>query len=270
LRLAAQLGARAATRVQVLGVATPIPPNVSVIVSMRQPVSIDEQNRRAMLERVRRSVRSLVVSNRWVERVVVGMPVDVILETAARWKASMILLGIGRHTRLDRIFGAETAVAVMRSARVPVLAVAAQARSLPARAVAAVDFTPASLAAARLAAKLVATDGTLFVAHASAFRAVDAQPGGLADIYCAGARAKLDKVVRELRRRTNRRVESVMLEGEPGEALVKYARREHCDLIALGGHEQGLMDRILLGSVRTRVVRDAPCSVLIAPPDPRS
>jgi nucleotide-binding universal stress UspA family protein len=28
-----------------------------------------------------------------------------------------------------------------------------------------------------------------------------------------------------------------------------------------------LFDRILLGSVRTRVVRDAACSVLIAPPD---
>ena len=69
-----------------------------------------------------------------------------------------------------------------------------------------------------------------------------------------------------LKRRTRRRVEGVMLEGDPGATLVSYARREHCDLIALGGHHLGLMDRVLLGSVRTRVVRDAPCSCASRPP----
>jgi nucleotide-binding universal stress UspA family protein len=58
-----------------------------------------------------------------------------------------------------------------------------------------------------------------------------------------------------------------MLTGEPAGAIVAFARRERCDLIALGGHPMALFDRILLGSVRTRVVRDAACSVLIAPPD---
>jgi nucleotide-binding universal stress UspA family protein len=57
-----------------------------------------------------------------------------------------------------------------------------------------------------------------------------------------------------------------MLPGEPGAAVVAFARREHCDMIALGGHLLGLVDRILLGSVRMRVMRDAACSVLIAPP----
>ena len=61
-------------------------------------------------------------------------------------------------------------------------------------------------------------------------------------------------------------VETVLLQGEAGQALLKYARAADVDLIRLGGHEQGLMDRILLGSIRTRVVRAATCSVLIAPP----
>ena len=267
LRLAAALGARAAARVLVLGVTRPMPPNLSAFVAMRQADSVDEQNRRAMLERIRRSVRLMPGSDRWAQEVVVGVPVDVINDTAAKWKASLILLGIGRHNRLDRMFGTETAVAVMHSARVPVLAVAARARALPTRALVAMDFTPASMAAGRLAAKLLAPDGTLFVAHVCAFRGVKERAGGLADVYRAGVRAKSDEAVRELRRRTSRRVEAVMLEGEPGAALVAHARRARCDLIALGGHEQGLMDRVLLGSVRTRVVRDAPCSVLIAPPN---
>ena len=177
----------------------------------------------------------------------------------------MIVLGIGRHNRIDRIFGTETAVAVMRGSTIPVLAVSRRASGLPARAVVALDFTPASLAAASLAADLLADDGTLVVLHVCAFAGAKAKAGDLVDLYRAGARAKLDEAVRMLKRRTRRRVEGVMLEGDPGATLVSYARREHCDLIALGGHHLGLMDRVLLGSVRTRVVRDAPCSVLIAP-----
>ncbi len=131
---------------------------------------------------------------------------------------------------------------------------------------AAVDFTDASLSAATVAAQLLAKDGTLFVAHVCAFGEAKAKSGDLIDIYRAGAEAKLDKAVSLLRTRTKRRVEGVMLTGEPGSAIVAFARRERCDLIALGGHPMALLDRILLGSVRTRVVRDAACSVLIAPP----
>lgn len=57
-----------------------------------------------------------------------------------------------------------------------------------------------------------------------------------------------------------------MLEGNPAKAILAYARQHQCDLIALGGHAQGLMDRILLGSVRTEVLRGAKCSVLVVPP----
>jgi nucleotide-binding universal stress UspA family protein len=144
--------------------------------------------------------------------------------------------------------------------------VSAEARSLPSHACAAVDFTPASLAAATLAAALLSTDGTLSLVHACAFKGANAQPGGLIDLYRSGAQAKLDEAVADVRRHTRRRVEGVMIDGEPAATILGFAQRERCDLIALGGHEQGLVDRILLGSVRTRVLRSAKCSVLVAPP----
>lgn len=135
-----------------------------------------------------------------------------------------------------------------------------------AHACAAIDFSPASIASAVAAASLLATGGTLTLAHACAFRGVKARDGDLVDIYRAGAAAKLHAAAVEVRRHTRRHVETVMLEGEPSKAVLNYARRERCDLISLGGHEHGLIDRILLGSVRTNVVRGATCSVLIAPP----
>jgi nucleotide-binding universal stress UspA family protein len=259
LMVAAALSAMDGAPVVALGVAAPFPHNLSARVTLRPPTSIDEQ--------IRDSLSGVPGSESWVVRAFTGTPADLVHAAAATWKARMIVLGTGSHTRLDRIFGSETAVAVMRNARIPVLAVYARATGLPARAVAAVDFTDASLSAATVAAQLLAKDGTLVVAHVCAFGDAKAKPGDLIDIYRAGAQAKLDEAVSLLRTRTKRRVEAVMLTGEAGSAVVAFARRERCDLIALGGHPLGLVDRILLGSVRTRVVRNASCSVLIAPPD---
>jgi nucleotide-binding universal stress UspA family protein len=265
--VAAALAALYRAPVVALGVAAPFPHNLSARAALRPPASIDEKTRRDLHERIRQSLREVPQSESWIVRAFTGTPADFVHAAAKEWKARMIVLGTGRHSRLDRIFGSETAVAVMRNARVPVLAVHKRATGLPEGAVAAVDFTEASLAAATLAAQLLAPDGTLFVAHVCAFGEGKAKPGDLIDLYRAGAQAKLDEAVSRVRALTKRRVNAVMLSGEAGGAIVSFARREHCDLIALGGHPLALVDRILLGSVRTRVVRDAACSVLIAPPD---
>ncbi|HWH52050.1 MAG TPA: universal stress protein [Gemmatimonadaceae bacterium] len=269
LHVAAAIAERDKLPVVALGVAAPFPQNVSTLVSLGQPVTIDETARRELLDEVSRFVAHIPGSEHWVKRALLGTPEEEIVDAAARWKAQLIVLGLGRHGRLDRLFERETAIAVMRHARVPVLAVVPRARGLPNRALAAIDFTPASTAAATLAARLLAPGGTLVAAHVSAFSDAGMKPGGIADVYRTGARAKLEAVADELRRATTCAVESVLLDGNPGDALVRFARRTHCDLVALGGHEQGLVDRILLGSVRTRVVRAAPCSLLVAPPAAR-
>ena len=268
LRIAAALSERPGASVTVVAVVTPFPHTLSTVVRPDQPVAIDERGRRSMHERVERRVRALPGAERWTVQSVVGWPPDAINDVARRWDATLIILGIGRHGRLDRLFGSETAIAVIRHARIPVLAVAPNARELPRRALAAMDFTDASLSAAELALKLMARDGTLTLAHASSFTGRDHALGGLVDLYRTGAETKLDTAKRRLQRSTRSKIETRLLEGEAGKALLRYASDEACDLISLGGHEQGLMDRILLGSVRTRVVRAARCSVLIAPPRP--
>ena len=266
LRIAAEIAQRGDTLVLALGVASRFPRSAGAVAGVRQPLSPNEEQRRAVLEDLRRSVGELAGLAAWTTRAVVGMPAEAIIDVASQWNASMIVLGIGKHSRLDRLLSRETSVAVMRRARVPVLAVPARARRLPARAVAAIDFTAASHAAALYAAGLLAPDATLYAAHVCAFGDAPAKPGGLVDLYRAGAKTKLADVVDDLRRQTSCQVEPVMLDGDPGGALIKFGRQARVDLFALGGHELGLMDRLLLGSVRTHVVREARCSVLIAPP----
>lgn len=182
-------------------------------------------------------------------------------------RGALLIIGLERHGRANRLFGGAATSSAVRHPRVPVLAVPSNAKSLPRRAVAAIDFTPPSIASATLAASLLADDGILTIAHVASFTGAEARAGDLIDVYRAGERAKLQEAALEIRRRTGVSVETVVLTGTIADALLAYAAGSECDLIALGGHEQGFLDRLLLGSVRGKVLGAATCSVLIAPPE---
>jgi nucleotide-binding universal stress UspA family protein len=266
LHLAAALGRRRGTSVTAVAVATPFPHNLTSIARPDQPVALDQRTLRELQARVERHLGEAADAEHWQLQTVVGWPADTINDLAQRLGATLIVLGIGRHRRMDRLFGSETAIAVIRHARIPVLAVAPTAHDLPRNVLAAMDFTEASVAAAELALRIMDPAGTLTLVHASSFAGRNHALGGLADLYRTGAETKLHATRRRLQRRSRARIDTALVDGEPGQALVRCARDRKSDLIALGGHEQGLLDRILLGSVRTRVVRAATCSVLIAPP----
>ena len=117
----------------------------------------------------------------------------------------------------------------------------------------------------RMAATLLAPNGVLTLVHASMLIKSDPEPGSLPDVYTAGARDKLEELCTNIHRETQRQIRSVVVSGDIVHALLSFVERERCDLLALGGHEQGLLDRFLFGSVRTKVIRHARCPVLVAP-----
>ncbi len=59
------------------------------------------------------------------------------------------------------------------------------------------------------------------------------------------------------------KVEGLIIEGRPYEAIVEYAREKGVDLIVMGSHGRTGMERLLMGSVTERVVGHAACAVLI-------
>jgi nucleotide-binding universal stress UspA family protein len=262
LHLAAAIARRSGATVRVVTVNTPFPHAVGVG-DVTSPPMMDEENRRAALGAVKARLQNLPDAELWNVHAVVGWPGEAIVDEAERWPASLIVLGKGSHHAWDRLFGPETAISVARRAQAPVLAVAPTARKIPTRVLAAIDFTKSSLNAAKLAARLMSPTGTLILAHVSAFDERTAPEGSMAQLYDTGAADKLEALRREIRRDTPRRVQTVLLTGEVVGQLVEHAGRERCDLIAVGGHHQGLVDRILLGSVRSGLLRSAECSVLI-------
>jgi len=55
--------------------------------------------------------------------------------------------------------------------------------------------------------------------------------------------------------------------GAPSRAICAFAERLPADLIVIGRHgRQGALEHLLIGSTAERVVRHAPCSVLVAMP----
>lgn len=58
-------------------------------------------------------------------------------------------------------------------------------------------------------------------------------------------------------------VRHVFLEGDPAAEIVRYAREAEVDRIVMGTHGRTGTERLLMGSVAEKVLRDAPCSVLV-------
>jgi len=61
----------------------------------------------------------------------------------------------------------------------------------------------------------------------------------------------------------NGSVESFVCEGEPPEVLIDIAQGKKADLIALGTYGRKGLKRLLMGSVTSQVILDAPCDVLV-------
>jgi len=57
-------------------------------------------------------------------------------------------------------------------------------------------------------------------------------------------------------------VREMVTQGKPSAEIVRVAREEAADMIVLGTHGAGILDKALFGSTTERVVRKAPCPVL--------
>jgi len=90
----------------------------------------------------------------------------------------------------------------------------------------------------------------------------EAQTGG--EIATAASIARAEEVVGSRVRAT-----TTVRTGPPAGVLTAEAQRVHADAIVVGTHGSGRVAGVLLGSVATRVIHRAECSVLVARADPR-
>lgn len=195
------------------------------------------------------------------------MPAHGILQVAAESDAEAVVLGLGRHGPLDRLFGSETALQVVRAAMRATLAVPARQRTVPAHAVVGMDFSDSALAATRLAARLVGARGRLTLVHIEPVG--EPVPSMLSEwhgVYAEGVQAAFSRTVASMGLPRSLTVETLTLAGHAANALLGLVDRSGADLLSLGRHSYGAVERLILGSVTTRVLRSASCAVAVAAP----
>ena len=92
-------------------------------------------------------------------------------------------------------------------------------------------------------------------------------PETLVDVFYTEAAKRLATLV-EAAHATELVQERLVVTGDPAAELVRYAAAQHVQLIIIGTHGRRGVSRFLMGSVAERVLREAPCAVLVVPVTP--
>jgi nucleotide-binding universal stress UspA family protein len=272
LHIADELAKLHGASVEVVSVVEPLPMH-SVVYAETMAMAkrdLEEAGRMAMQRHVRETLSAVVGDGgTWPVTVEIGAPAPTIVRIARDRGATLIVLGLGHHGVADRWFGSETALRVVRLAHVPVLAVPAETRILPKRAVAAVDFSSFSHDAAGNALRILGPGATLHLAHV--FRKPVGETAWVEgrnwpEAYRQQLEAQLEELAHRVENEHGVQVKTHFLEGDAGRETVRLAETLGAGLIAAGSHGAGFFGRILVGSVSTYLVRSATRMVLIAPP----
>lgn len=244
---------------------------------LADPLLLDEQQVEAVRADTLQRAQALVEE----ARVATGhadVPVDVLavagapapMLLAASEDAGLLVVGSRGRGAVRSLLLGSVALSCVTRARVPVVVVHPRegARSGPARVVVGLDASPASGTALERAAHeahLLGAEVLAVAAYSSAaywseaYEVVLPPPEELAGDVRAGAEQQV--ATAQLPPDVPVRTES--REGPAGEVLVDAAR--DADLLVVGGHGQGRLRGVLMGSVALHCVVTGPCPVMVVP-----
>jgi nucleotide-binding universal stress UspA family protein len=132
----------------------------------------------------------------------------------------------------------------------------------------AIDFSPASIAALRHADELASRLGaTLTILHVVADPlqqpwTAEAYGLNIADLEAEWTR-RANADLSRLARACKSNPATVCRVGKPVSEILDCVRIDAADLIVVGSHGHGVFAQMILGSVADRLVRQAPCPVLM-------
>ncbi len=264
-QVASMLADRLGGEVRVLGVLEPLP-TVSFDVPVPVSPEMTEAMRAELHERATTQVTGFSPRGRtWPIEIRGGLPPVMIAARGHELDARVIVLGLGRHDLAHRLLGSEIALKVVRLADVPVLAVPPQLPKTAGRAVIGVDFSPASIRAARLALSLFPDLIAIDLVHVAppVGPAVVATPWESA--YGTELREAWPRFVDALRAPSSVLLQTITMKGYPADSLVARATEVQADVIVVGSHGGECISRMIVGSVATGVLRAAHTKVLVVP-----
>jgi nucleotide-binding universal stress UspA family protein len=224
----------------------------------------EQQSREALAEQARQAgIADGELHGLTVRR---GAPHRMLPELAEEIGAGLLILGATAGGRLHRRLGS-TADRVLRRAHCPVLVVRGGLRVPPQKVLAPVDLSPLSaeafgrglgvLSALGAAPEIEALFVLSVVERQTSFELTPEQIDRI-------AAEKLESFVEA--HAGNVQVARKVRTGNTRAEVFAEIAGYHPDLVLLGTHGMGGFDRFAIGSVAADVTREAPCSVLVVPP----
>lgn len=201
-----------------------------------------------------------------------GAPGQVLVDTAHRVHADLLLVGAARPSRRHHPILGTTAQRVLRGADVPVLVARTALYRKPQRVLLAADLSEMSAAVHERALDVL--EGLYGLAgtelRALLVLAFGTVPPPLPDD--ALARTAFAELGRFLDARDARpaQVKPAVRIGEAPVQILDEVADWNADLLVVGTHGRRGLPRLWLGSVAEACIRDAPCSVLAIPPMPQA
>ena len=199
--------------------------------------------------------------------IVDGPSASGVVEAAQRCNARVIVIGTGKHEPLGRHAYGERALAIVSIADRPVLIVPREATAASLSvAVVAVDFSPASVRAARAVLPMLSQGGRLILVHVqTGVDRAEERTGWGNDAHGRRSADLFAHFQRQLPSIPGVDVETKFFRGDVVRTLLAYATMCDAGLIACGRLGHSLAAQIFVGSVSSALVRQATCPVLVAP-----
>jgi nucleotide-binding universal stress UspA family protein len=256
VRVGVALARRDGTRAELFSVVEPIirfaEDGIAADVESLTSLALESRD-----DALRASVTHASGHSDWPFTLDTGDRVERIVETANARGASIIILGLGAHGITARLAQREDRRARDAVRPRPGAGRASDAWGVPHTALAAIDFTESSERAARAALALLGTEGKLYLAHVTPRIPIpQADSRQWDDVTQPTVLPRLVEMAKRLAPPPGVEVEYVRLHGEPAHELLAFADQYHIDLVAAGAHGKTALERIVLGSVSTTLVRN--------------
>lgn len=268
MRLAREMETKQGRRVEAIGVIEPVPVFDAGFMVALPEGEIAEPRQEALRAEIRKQVALVAgTADAWPISVENGIPGTRIVKRAEELKAHTILLGLGRHRPVDRVFGTETALQVLRVSHIPVLAVPESFDRLPRTAAVGVDFSEFSRRAGQAAASVLDPPWELNLVHVmSGIEFLPHVSEQWRDEYEEELVGRLKESMEDLTVPEGSTILAHVLEGEPARKMLEFAEAKRIELLVAGSHGHSFVGRLLMGSVSTRLIRGSRVPVLVVPP----
>lgn len=271
-RVTRELAERRMALVQVLQIIdtrpVPIPPPLDVALAVADSAYGEaiQSERQLVVSSTLEKMLGREVS--WPVAIKLGQPSHLILQEALQGGATLITVGLRHHGAVERATHNDTVHDILKGTTIPVLAVTEQLKGLPHHVVVGMDFSTASIDAARVALGLLADGGTMTLAYVAPAFAFGIEEGEQL-IRQLGVAAAFRKVREALAPNHGITIDDVVLDGTLTRNIAATLRAHvdsvNADLVALGARRHGRLERWVVGSVTSDFTREGLHSLLAVP-----